>query len=123
VSPATDRTDVPQLPVLDRGILERLGVELSNRAGALQFAELFGEMLPQRICAVEAAFAARDGDAAVVALLSLSASASKVGALRLVEVSSAALELLDEPPAHPALVLRLQRLGAEFHSELGGIIR
>ncbi|OUM44884.1 hypothetical protein [Arthrobacter sedimenti] len=119
---ATDRTDV-QLPVLDPRILDDLGTELSSQACAVRFAELFGEMLPQRIRSVEDALAARDEDAAVVALLSLKASASMVGALRLVEASSSALELLDEPSAHPALALRLQRLGTEFQSALGGIIR
>ena len=122
VQTATDRTDV-QLPVLDPRILDGLGTELSSQACAVRFAELFGEMLPQRIRAVEAALAARDADAAVVALLSLKASASMVGALRLVEASSSALELLDEPSEHPALVLRLQRLGTEFQFALGGIIR
>ncbi|MHA7218214.1 hypothetical protein ACX80L_04905 [Arthrobacter sp. MDT1-48-3] len=121
--PATDRTDVSHLPVLDRRILDNLGVELSNQEGALQFAGIFGRMLPQRIGAVQAAFAARDADAAVVALLSLTVSASMVGARRLEDVSSAGLQLVDRPSTHPALLARLQGLGTEFQSELAGIIR
>ncbi|BBE24457.1 hypothetical protein MN0502_33400 [Arthrobacter sp. MN05-02] len=119
----TDRTDVSHLPVLDRRILDNLGVELSNQEGALQFAGMFVQMLPQRIEAVQAAFTARDADAAVVALLSLTVSASMVGARRLEDVSSEGLELVDQPSAHPALLARLQGLGTEFQSELAGIIR
>ncbi|MFJ6002209.1 hypothetical protein [Arthrobacter sp. NPDC092385] len=112
-----------QLPVLDRGTLENLGVELANQAGALQFAEMFVAMLPQRIAAVEAAFAVRDADAAVVALLSLNVSSSMVGARRLEALSAAALGSIDEPTSHAGLIAHLQGLGVEFQSALGGIIR
>ncbi len=112
-----------QLPVLDRRILENLGTELDNQAGALQFAGMFVDMLPQRIGAVEAAFAEQDAGAAVVALLSLSASASMVGARRLEEASSSAVAFLDDPATHGTLIARLRALSMECQSVLGGIIR
>jgi len=121
--PSTDRTDVSQLPVLDRRILENLGRELSSQAGALQFAGMFVDMLPQRIGAVETALAARDADAAVVALLSLSVSASMVGAPQLEEASSSAMAFVDDPTAHGALIARLRALAMDCQSALGGIIR
>ncbi len=111
------------LPVLDRRILDNLGVELASREGALRFAETFIDLLPQRLLAIESALAAGDEDAAVVALLSLNVSASMVGARRLQEVSSSALGLVGEPDAFPGLLARLQGLGSEFQSALGGIIR
>lgn len=114
-SPRTDH------PVLDRGILDNLGVELSSHAGALLFAGTFVEMLPQRIGAVEAALMARDADAAVVALLSLTVSASMVGARRLEEESSAALELIGRPTTHRSLVARLRQHGADVSSALDAI--
>ncbi|WP_235498628.1 signal peptidase I [Arthrobacter sp. Leaf234] len=114
-SPRTDH------PVLDRGILDNLGVELSSHAGALLFAGTFVEMLPQRIGAVEAALTARDADAAVVALLSLTVSASMVGARRLEEESSAALELIGRPITHRALVARLRQHGADVSTALDAI--
>ncbi|WP_298252055.1 signal peptidase I [uncultured Arthrobacter sp.] len=115
--------DISLLPVLDRQTLDDLGAELSNQAGALQFAGMFVDMLPQRIDAIDAAFGARDGDAAVVALLSLNVSASMVGARRLEEASSSALELVGEPDRHEALIDRLRILGSEYQAALGGIIR
>ncbi len=118
--PAAGSADVP---TLDRSILENLGEELSSQAGALQFADSFVAMLPQRIAAVEDAFAARDADSAVVALLSLNVSASMVGASRLEEGSSAAMEVIDRPREHAAVIARLRVLGAEFQAALGGIIR
>jgi signal peptidase I len=121
--PATARTDMSQLPVLDQQILDDLGAELASRAGAHRFAATFGDMLPERIDGVEAAFGSGDTDAALVAILSLNVSSSMVGARRLEEFSSAALELADEPSAHAGLIRRLRTLGAEFQSELGGIIR
>jgi signal peptidase len=123
--PATPRPtdDVVGAPTLDRTILENLGEELSSRAGALHFADSFVDMLPQRIDAVEGAFAARDADAAVVALLSLNVSASMVGACRLEEGSSAAMDLIDAPREHAAIITRLRVLGGEFQAALGGIIR
>ncbi len=114
--------DVSQLPVLDRQTLDDLGAELSSPAGALQFAGMFVDMLPQRIGAIDVAFRAGDADAAVVALLSLNVSASMVGARRLEEASSSALELVGEP-AHQLLLNQLQGLGAEFQSALTGIMR
>ncbi|WP_240615158.1 signal peptidase I [Arthrobacter ruber] len=121
--PATDKALMSQLPALDRAILENLGVELSSQAGALQFAGMFVDMLPQRIGAVEDAFADRDTDAVVVALLSLNVSASMVGARRLEEAASAALDRVDEPGDAAALITQLQGLGVEFQAALGGIIR
>ena len=121
--PATDRTDGPQPPALDRRTLENLGDELSNPASAMEFAQLFLQMLPQRIDAVEAAFAARATDAAVVALLSLKASASMVGARRLAEESSTALEVVGEPSGYESAIARLRSLATDFQSALGGIIR
>ncbi|WP_262364244.1 signal peptidase I [Arthrobacter echini] len=114
--------DISQLPVLDRQTLDDLGEELSNQAGALQFAGMFVDLLPQRIDAIDAAFGAGDGDAAVVALLSLNVSASMVGARRLEEASSSALELVGEPDRHEGLIGRLRILGSEYQSALGGII-
>ncbi|MHA7240585.1 hypothetical protein [Arthrobacter sp. TMS1-12-1] len=111
-----------QLPALDRRILENLGEELSNPAGALEFARMFVQMLPQRISAVEAAFAARAPDDAVVALLSLHASASMVGARLLAEASSSALELIDTPAEHGPAIARLRCLATDCQSALGGII-
>ncbi|WP_258062547.1 signal peptidase I [Arthrobacter sp. B0490] len=110
-------------PALDRAVLEGLGEELASRAGALQFAEAFVDLLPQRVRAVEDAFASRDADAAVVALLSLNVSASMVGARRLEEGSSAALGLIDDPREYPAVVARLRILSGEFQAALGGIMR
>ncbi|WP_258058782.1 signal peptidase I [Arthrobacter sp. B1805] len=123
VMPTAGGTDVPLLPVLDRSVLQNLGVELSSHAGALHFAETFVQLLPQRIAAVESAFRAEDTDAAVVALLSLNVSASMVGASRLEESTSAALRLIENPSAHPGLIARLRSLGDEFQSALGGIMR
>lgn len=119
---ATDRTDVSELPVLDRHILDNLGAELSSRAGALRFAETFVQMLPERVAAVESALTDTDPDAAVVALLSLNASACMVGARQLQELSAAALDRIGGPPA-PGLVARLHDLGTTFQSALGGIMR
>ncbi|MBG6225234.1 HPt (histidine-containing phosphotransfer) domain-containing protein [Arthrobacter sp. CAN_A2] len=112
-----------QLPALDSRTLENLGEELSNPAGALEFAQMFGQMLPQRISAVEAAFAARAADDTVVALLSLHASASMVGACRLAEESSTALELMGRPTEQGPAIARLRGLAMDFQSALGGIIR
>lgn len=112
-----------QLPALDRRTLENLGEELSSPAGAMEFAQMFLQMLPQRIDAVEVAFAAQATDHAVVALLSLNASASMVGARRLAEESSTALELVGEPSEHGPAIVRLRRLAMDFQSALGGIIR
>ena len=112
-----------QLPALDRRTLENLGEELSNPAGAMEFARIFLQMLPQRIDAVEAAFAARATDDAVVALLSLSASASMVGAHRLAGESSRALDRVGDPSEHDPAIARLRGLAADFQSALGGIIR
>ncbi|MUK00906.1 hypothetical protein GM708_02545 [Vibrio cholerae] len=111
------------LPVLDRRTLDNLGDELSSREGALRFVEIFTHLLPQRLRAIESAFASGDSDAAVVALLSLNVSASMVGARQLEDVSSSALRLVGEPAAFPGLLARLQGLGVEFQSALGGIIR
>ncbi|MEG9249883.1 signal peptidase I [Arthrobacter sp. Soc17.1.1.1] len=116
-------TGNPDLPTLDRSILENLGEELSSQAGALQFADAFVDLLPQRIGAVEDAFTARDADAAVVALLSLNVSASMVGAVRLEEDSAAAMDVIDQPRDHAAVVARLRVLAGEFQAALGGIIR
>ncbi|TKV29312.1 signal peptidase I [Arthrobacter sp. NamB2] len=121
--PTAGGTDVPLLPVLDREVLQNLGVELSSHAGALHFAETFVQLLPQRIAAVESAFRAEDTDAAVVALLSLNVSASMVGASRLEDSTSAALRQIEDPSAHPGLIARLYSLGDEFQSALGGIMR
>lgn len=118
-----DRTNVSQLPVLDRGVLDTLGEELSSQDGALYFASTFVDMLPQRIDAIEAAFAAEDMDAAVVALLSLNVSSSMVGARRLEESSSTALELARNSSIHSTLIAQLRTLGLEFQSALGGIMR
>jgi signal peptidase I len=116
-------TGSPDVPTLDRSILENLGEELSSQAGALQFADSFVDLLPQRIRAVEDAFRARDADAAVVALLSLNVSASMVGAGRLEEVSATAIDVIDRPREHAAVVARLRVLAGEFQAALGGIIR
>jgi len=113
---------VSQLPVLDRRTLENLGEELSNPEGALDFAHTFVQMLPQRIDAVEVAFAVRAPDDAVVALLSLHASACMVGARRLAEASSSTLELIDSPADHGQAVARLRSLATDLQSALGGII-
>ncbi|MHA7209202.1 signal peptidase I [Arthrobacter sp. MDT1-65] len=118
--PTPDRVGAP---ALDRAVLEGLGEELASRAGALQFAGAFADLLPQRVRAVEDAFASRDADAAVVALLSLNVSASMVGARRLEEGSSAAMGLIDEPREHRAIVARLLILSGEFQAALGGIMR
>ncbi|WP_247827547.1 hypothetical protein [Arthrobacter antioxidans] len=111
-----------QLPALDRQTLETLGEELSNPAGALEFAQVFVQMLPQRIDAVESAFAARAADDAVVALLSLNASAAMVGACRLAAESSTALQLIGEPSEHAPEIARLRSHATDFQSALGGII-
>lgn len=116
--------DIARHPVLDRQTLDNLGVELSSRDGALQFAGTFSDMLPRRVDAVEAAFAAGNGDAAVVALLSLKVSAAMVGARRLEEMSSTALGLLGgTAAAHAGAIAHLRSYGAEFESVIGGIIR
>lgn len=122
-APESARTDVSLLPVLDRSVLQNLGTELSSHAGAFQFAETFVQLLPQRIAAVESAFAAEDTDAAVVALLSLNVSASMVGACRLEGLSSVALDAIGDATADPGLISRFQALGIEFQSALGGIMR
>lgn len=119
---APGETSRAGLPTLDLHVLDNLGVELSSHAGALLFAGTFVDMLPQRIGAVEAALTDRDADAAVVALLSLHVSSSMVGARRLEEESSAALELIDEPTEHRALVGRLRQHGADVASMLAGIM-
>jgi signal peptidase I len=118
-----DRTDVARLPVLERQTLDNLGLELASPGGALQFAQTFADMLPERLRAVEEALVAQDADAAVVALLSLNVSAAMVGARRLEEMSSTALGLVDDPAAHAMVIEQLQRFGAEFQSALGGTIR
>ncbi|WP_434995361.1 hypothetical protein [Arthrobacter sp. Ld5] len=112
-----------QLPALDRRTLENLGEELSDPPGALEFLQLFATMLPRRIDAVETAFAAHATDDAVVALLSLHASAAMVGACRLAEASSTALKSVGEPARYGAEVARLRSLATDFQSALGGIIR
>lgn len=111
-----------QLPALDRRTLEHLGEELSDPAGALEFAQIFVRLLPQRIDAVEAAFAAGSADAAVVALLSLHVSASMVGACRLAEESSGALAFIGAPSEHGPAIARLRSLALDCQSALGGII-
>lgn len=111
-----------QLPALDRRTLEHLGEELSDPAGALEFAQIFVRLLPQRIDAVEASFAAGAADAAVVALLSLQVSASMVGAYRLAEETSAALALVGAPLEHGPTIARLRSLALECQLALGGII-
>ena len=116
---------MPQLPVLDQCVLDDLGDELSSRDAAMRFAAIFADMLPQRIHDVEAAVRAGDRDAAVVALLNLNASATMVGARRLEEASSRALDVMGGPSMSglPTLATRLHTLGLEFQSALGGIIR
>ena len=115
---------MPQLPVLDQGVLANLGRELSSTDGALRFAAVFADMLPQRIRDVEVAVDAGDTDAAVVSLLSLNASSTMVGARRLEEASSRALEVIGQTSsALPTPVAQLHDLGKEFQSALGGIIR
>lgn len=111
------------LPVLDRGVYDSLAEELDNPTGALQFATLFARMLPERIAGIEEAFRSQDSEAAVVTILSLNVSASMVGARRLAEYSSVALDLVTDPTSHAALVDRLRALAGEFQSALAGIIR
>ncbi|THJ68803.1 signal peptidase I [Arthrobacter echini] len=127
VAPApTDATmgaDLSRLPVLDRRILDDLGAELSSPEGALQFAGMFVDMLPQRIHAIDVALSTGDVDAAVVALLSLNVSAAMVGAVRLEEASSTALELVGVPDHQHRLIEQLRELGSEFQSALTGIMR
>lgn len=127
ISPDThsrdDRTDEPGLPVLDRDVLDSLSAELSSRTGALHFADAFVELLPQRIDAVEAAFEAGDMDAAVVALLSLFVSSSMVGARRLEQASSSALDFAVGRSARVTRIGQFRSLSVEFQSALGGIIR
>lgn len=111
-----------QLPALDRRTLANLGEELSDPEGALEFLQTFVRMLPRRIDAVEAAFSARAEEDAVVALLSLRASASMVGACRIAEESATALELVGEPAVHGPEIARLRSLATDFQSASGGII-
>lgn len=115
--------DVSQLPVLDPDVLTTLGAELASRTGALQFAGTFVALIPQRVGAVEAAVEAGDTDAAVVALLSLNVGSSMVGARRLEQASSMALESAGRGSAHMSQIAQLHTLGVELQSALGGIIR
>ena len=75
--------DQAPAPVLDRACLDDLAEDLASRSDALDFAAAFVKLLPSRLHAIATALDAGRTEAAHIALVSLGASASMVGALRL----------------------------------------
>lgn len=83
---------VPEdLPVHSPEVITRLAAELPASADALRYRDNFARLLSQRIQELTAHIRAKDQEAAVATLLSLSVGSSMVGAPRLQHVSAQCL--------------------------------
>lgn len=70
----------PSGPLLDAGVLARLGDEVGGSDAALRFAAAYLELLPSRVDRICSACAAQDAYAAEDAILSLRVTSAMVGA-------------------------------------------